>query len=210
MKKLNKKYTKQLQNTIKRGGLVVMPTDTVYGLVCDARNKEAVRKIFKIKRRPKGKPISIFVRDLKMAKRFAKINKNQEEFLKKVWPGALTAVLRPDVSLPEVISQGKNTIGVRVPDSRFIIDLISKTGQPLAETSANISGQPATTKIKDVLEQFEKEKMKPDLILDAGNLKKARPSTVLDLTSKEPKILREGKISEKNLLNLQPNENCSR
>src|SRR4030043_1498083 len=137
--------------SIREGKVIVCPTDTVYGLICDATNEKAVKKIFKIKKRPKGKPISIFVKDIKMAEEFAKIDKNQEKFLQRVWPGALTAVLNPKKNLPKNISQDKNTIGVRIPDYRLVISLIRHLKSPLAETSANISGQPATTRIKEVI-----------------------------------------------------------
>ncbi len=188
------KQSKQSQalaiRTIKAGGVVVFPTDTVYGLICDAFNKKAVEKIFKIKKRPKGKSISIFVNDLKSAKEFAKINLKYEKFLKKSWPGAITAVLKPKRKLPPNISQGKGTIGVRVPNYKLIDGLILKNKAPLAETSANISGQPATTKINEVLNYFIDAKFRPDLIIDAGNLPERGPSKVVDLTGDKIKILR--------------------
>ena len=153
-KKNFKEIIKITVEAIKEGKAIICPTDTVYGLLCDATNRKAVGEIFKIKKRPKGKPISIFVKNIKMAKKIAKINKNQEKFLKKVWPGAVTAVLKPKKTLPENIFQGKNTIGVRVPNYKLIIELINKIHRPLAETSANISGKPASTKIKEILRQF--------------------------------------------------------
>lgn len=193
--KLSSKKFKEIirvaAESIRKGKVMVCPTDTVYGLISDATNEKAVKKIFEIKKRPKGKPISIFVKDIKMAKEFAKIDKNQERFLRKVWPGALTAVLNPKKNLPKNISQGKNTIGVRVPNHKLIIDLVRQLKVPLAETSANVSGQPATTRIKEVLKQFGNQRYCPDLIIDAGNLPKSKPSKVLDLTKSPPKILRE-------------------
>lgn len=199
--KLSSKNSKEIiritTELIKKGKVIVCPTDTVYGLISDATNEKTVKKIFRIKKRPKGKPISIFVEDIKMAKEFSKIDKNQERFLRKVWPGALTAVLNPKKNLPKNISQGKNTIGVRIPKYKLVINLIKQFKFPLAETSANISGQPATTRIKEVLKHFTirrgsgQEKYQPDLIIDAGNLPKIKPSRVLDLTKSPPKILRE-------------------
>lgn len=192
--KINQKNFKEIVKiaikAIQQGKAIVCPTDTVYGLLCDATNKKAVERIFKIKKRPKGKPISIFIKNIKMAKKFAKINKNQEKFLKKVWPGAVTAVLKPKKILPENISQGKNTIGVRIPNYKLIIELINKIHRPLAETSANISGKPASTEIREVLMQFKNRKYQPDLVISAGDLPKSKPSTVLDLMVFPPKILR--------------------
>lgn len=172
---------REVVKAIKNGKIVVCPTDTVYGLICDATNKKAVNKIFKIKKRPKNKPISVFVKDIKMAKRFAQIDKNQEKFMKKIWPGKVTLVLKS--------KKENKTIGIRIPNYKLILSLIDKN-LPLAESSANISSKPASTKIKEVLKQFKNQKYQPDLVLDAGNLKKSRPSTVIDLTISPPKVLR--------------------
>ena len=132
---------KEVAKAIKNGQVVVCPTDTVYGLVCDATNKKAVEKIFKIKKRPKAKPLPIFVKDIKMAKKFAKIDKKQEIFLRKVWPGAVTVVLK---------SRKKGTIGIRISNNELVLDLVKHIG-PLAESSANISGKPASKNIKEFL-----------------------------------------------------------
>ena len=179
---------------LRLGMVLVCPTDTVYGLICDAANKKAVEKIYKIKKRPKNKLLPIFVKDIKMAKEFVEINPKQEKFLKKVWPGAVTVVIE------------KNKSAFRMPNHKFVlnlvkhagplaetslvIDMIGRLGRPLAETSANISGQPATTKIKEVLKYFKGRKYGPDLIIDAGDLKPAKPSQVVDFTGSKPKVLR--------------------
>jgi L-threonylcarbamoyladenylate synthase len=166
---------------LKRGGILVCPTDTVYGLICDAGNRKAVKKLFDIKRREKNKPLPLFIKDMKMAKGIARINREQESFLKKVWPGKLTAVLK---------SKKGGTVGLRIPDYKFINRLLLETGKPLTGTSANISGIPGSTKIKEVVSQFQGMKNRPDLIIDAGNLKKSQASTVVDLTVLPPKIIR--------------------
>lgn len=168
---------KEAAEIIKNGGVIIAPTDTVYGLICDATNKKAVDKIFKIKKRPRKKLIPIFVSDINMAKKFANINPKQEKFLKQVWPGKVTAVFH------------HKKPGLRIPDHKFILDLIKHIG-PLAESSANMSGQPASGNIKEVLKQFEGKKYQPDFIIDAGNLPKAKPSKVIDLTVLPYKILR--------------------
>lgn len=168
---------------IKKGGVIICPTDTVYGLVCDATNKKAVDEVFKIKKRPKSKPLPIFVKDLKMAKELAGINNDQEKFLEKVWPGAVTAILKSQ-------KQKNKTIGLRIPNYKLLLDLVKQLNRPLTGTSANISGQPATTKIKEVLKQFDGRKYQPDLVIDAGNLPKSKPSKVIDLTVTPFKILR--------------------
>ena len=167
-----------LVGLIKNGGVIVCPTDTVYGLICDATNKKAVEKMYKVKKRPRNKLFPVFVKDIKMAKKFAKISYEQEKFLKKVWPGAVTVVIEKERS------------ALRIPRYGFIINIIKKINRPLAETSANISGQPPTTKVKEVLKYFKGREYGPDLVLDAGDLKPAKPSRVIDLTSFPPKTLR--------------------
>ncbi|GAH71161.1 unnamed protein product, partial [marine sediment metagenome] len=134
--------------------------------------------------------IPIFVKDLKTAKRLAQINKNQEKFLRKVWPGKVTTVLKRKNKLPKILFVERKTIGLRIPDYKIINQLLLIINRPLAGTSANISGRPPSTKIEEVINQFKKQKSQPDLIIDAGNLPKSKPSTVLDLRISPPKILR--------------------
>jgi L-threonylcarbamoyladenylate synthase len=174
---------------MKEGKVVVCPTDTVYGLIADATNKKAIKKLFKIKKRKTSKPVPLFVKDLKAAKRIAQINKSEEQFLKKVWPGKITVVLKRKKTKKKLYGVDKKTIALRIPEYRLVNNLLRKVGFPLAGTSANISGKPATTKIRKVIEQFRNKKFQPDLIVDAGNLKASKPSMVIDLT-KELKILR--------------------
>jgi len=176
--------------SIKQGEVVVCPTDTVYGLLADATNEKAIKKLLKIKKRRTQKPIPIFVKDLKMTKRLAQINKNQEKFLRKIWPGKVTTVLKRKNKLPKILFAERKTIGLRIPDYKIINQLLFIINRPLTGTSANISGKPPSTKIKEVISQFKNQKFQPDLIIDAGNLPKSKPSIVLDLTIWPPKILR--------------------
>lgn len=190
-KNLNLLIPKALK-LLKIGKVIIYPTDTVYGLVASATNKKAVERVFKIKKRAKRKPIPIFINDIKMAKKIALIDKKQEQFLRVVWPGKTTVILkrRKNCGLPAVLFGDKKTIGLRIPNYRLINELLKKLNKPLTGTSANISGESASTKIKEVLKQFENKKYQPDLIIDAGNLPLNRPSKVIDLTPKRPKILR--------------------
>jgi len=214
--------------SIKKGGVVVFPTDTVYGLIADARNEKAVKKIFQIKKRTYKKPLPLFIKDIKMIKKLAKIDKVQEKFLKKVWPaphqnkfgtgrGKVTVILRAKPRrFPKGILSKNKKIGLRIPKYKLLNTLLKKLNFPLAETSANISGKKESTKIKEVLKQFENKKWQPDLIFDAGNLKPSLPSTVIDaskisastLTGNRRvdltifKILREGAISKRKILKI--------
>lgn len=200
--KVNQKNFKKIINkaikSVKRGEVIVFPTDTVYGLIADATNKKAVKKLFKIKKRAISKAVPIFVKDIKMAKKFANISKKQEEFLKKVWPGKVTAVFRKKGKI-KLFGTAPDTIALRIPKYKLIQDLFKKLNCPLTGTSANISGRPASARIEEVVSQFKNQPPTtfgggglPDLVLDSGNLKKALPSTIVDLTKRKPKILRKG------------------
>lgn len=201
LKLSSKQILRKTLQVITKGGVVVCPTDTVYGLIADAENKTAVGKIFKLKKRYIKKPLPVFVRDLKMARHLVNINKKQEKILKNCWPGKLTAVLKAKLlKFPKGILSKDKKIGLRIPDHKFLKDLLKKIDRPLVETSANISGKKALTKAKEVLKEFEEQKYQPDLFLDAGNLKPSLPSTVIDLTNL--KILRKGQIKKSKILKI--------
>lgn len=185
--KVNKQNIEEIITALNNGAVLVTPTDTVYGLVCDAAKEAAVEKVFEIKKRDRNNPIAIFVKDIKMAKQYAQISKEQEDILNKSWPGAVTFVLKSKLGLAPLVYKA-NTIGMRIPDYDLIKDIFRKFDRPLAQTSANISGQPAPTRIKDVLNQLGEEDV---LVIDAGDLPENKPSKVIDLTAKNNKIIRE-------------------
>jgi len=179
---------------ISSGGAVVVPTDTVYGLAADAGNEGAVKKVFEIKGRPEGKALPVFISSFEMFEKIALAKDGRVlDFLKKAWPGKITCVL-----------QAKNggTVGVRMPDFDFILKMIEKFGGPVTGTSANVSGGKEFTKIGGLIKEFQSFKVKPDLILDAGDIQPSKPSTVLDCVSWPPKILREGAVNESELKKL--------
>jgi L-threonylcarbamoyladenylate synthase len=188
--------------TIRRGGVVAAPSDTVYGLFADATNPDAVKRVFRIKHRPETKPLPVMVRDPEMAAQLACIDLRLERILGMIWPGAVTVVLRKKFNLPELITCGKDTIGLRYPDYKILHYLIQLAGKPLTATSANISGEEPTHKVSEIMDQFHRGLLRPDLILDAGDLKFCEPSTVLDLTSEKPKIIRIGPVNPKKLMEI--------
>jgi tRNA threonylcarbamoyl adenosine modification protein (Sua5/YciO/YrdC/YwlC family) len=121
-----------------------------------------------------------------MVKKYAFINKEQEEFIKNNLNKKNTFILKIKKSnLPKILFGKEKTIGIRIIDNKLINLLIDKTRNPLTATSANISQKPASTEIKKVLKQFEKQKIKPDIVIDSGNLSKSRPSQIIDLTKEK-------------------------
>ena len=172
---------------LKNGGMVIYPTETLYGIGVDATNDKAVLKLIKIKKRVGEKKFLTAFSDIKMARKFLVITKKAGMLAKEFMPGPLSLI---------VYTKGKpeRKVGFRIPDNKFVLSVIRKLGKPITSTSANISGKENLYKIKDIMKTFDG---KADLIIDGGNIPKRKPSTVYDVT--EGKILRKGPISEKQI-----------
>ncbi|MDP3731269.1 MAG: L-threonylcarbamoyladenylate synthase [bacterium] len=192
---LNKDYGEAIEaacRVLRLGGVVVYPTDTVYGLGANACDILAVEQVFKIKNRPYHKPLPVIVRNLEWVEAVVYIDQRNKKVVESIWPGTTTAILPKREHLSSLVAAGGMTVGIRIPDFVFTDRLLGKFGYPLTATSANISGEEATGDINQIISRFENAKYKPTLIIDAGILPKSKPSTVLDLVSEEPKILRVG------------------
>ncbi len=161
------------------GGVAIVPTDTVYGIVCDGLNEEAKKKIFEIKGRPADKSLIGFVDTIEKAKGFAEVPQEKKTFLKENWPGAVTFILKAKVKLPRMTTE-RDTIALRIPDHKFLLKLIKRFNL-LASTSANISGEKAASRIEDI-PYVLKERV--DIVIDGG-ITQGTPSSILDLTGEE-------------------------
>jgi len=194
---------------LKSGGVLVVPSDTVYGLVADATNSVAVKKIFSLKARKENNPLPVFVDSFKMLDEAACVKSEKiKKFLETVWPGKITCVLPARGWMPIETRGGSGlTIGVRMPNFGFLNFLIKSFGKPIVETSANISGKGSYLDIQDVINDFKHMPFKPDLILSAGVLPESNVSTVVDLTEGEPHILREGAVSVEEIKKIWENIN---
>lgn len=188
----------EVEQVIRGGGIAAIPTDTVYGLVCDARNESAVRRMFAMKERPQERAFPVFVRDIAMARWYAYISDTKAKFLEAVWPGAVTVVFHHKEKLPVVLTGDKDTLGLRIPDHAFVSAVLVRIDFPLAQTSANISDLPASMSGADVIRYFEGRSEQPDLVVDGGTIPGA-PSTVIDFTGATPLILRAGPVSKQDL-----------
>ena len=186
---------------LKKDGILVAPTDTIYGLAADATNKEVIQKIFALKARNNKKPLPIFIDSFAMLEEVAYIKNDRiKEFLEKIWPGKVTSILSSRGWMPiEIRGEGGLNIGVRMPGHKFLPSLIKSFGKPLTATSANISGKDGSSKIGDVIRDFQHLPLQPDLIIDAGDLAESKPSTVIDLTKEPPEIIREGAIPKEEI-----------
>ncbi len=186
--KISEKAVDEAVLSLKKGGVVIFPTDTVYGFLADAQNKKAVDKIFKIKKRPKSKPLSIFVKDIKVAKELAVVDERAAKIFLKFWPGKYTFILKrkPNIKLYGV---KRDTIAVRIPKYKFLNDLLNKINRPLVQTSVNFSRQEPLNNIKKIIENFKDEK-RIGLIIDGDSLKKPKSSKIIDLSKNKIRTLR--------------------
>jgi L-threonylcarbamoyladenylate synthase len=173
---------------LKKGKVIVCPTDTIYGLDCLATDKKAINKIYRIKKREKKKPLLVLVSDWKMFGKYFFVNAKQKKYLRQVWPGKVSAILSHKGLFPANLSVGFSGTAVRLPKSNFLVKMIKAAGVPLVSTSLNLSQQPHLDNV-DNLEKYFKA-VKPDLIINSGILK-GRPSRLVDLTDADDiKILR--------------------
>lgn len=180
---------------LKKGGLVIYPSDTVYGLLVDATNEEAVKKLIKFKNRPLGKPISIFASDFSMFQNQVKLSETQLTLVHELLPGPFTLILSAKHRVSRLLESEKGTLGIRIPDYQFITDLVKQFNKPVSATSANLSGSSPHYSIESFLKELpESKKTLIDLVIDAGKLPHNKPSTIIDLTSARIKILRRGEI----------------
>lgn len=183
---------------LKAGGLVAFPTDTVYGLAADLFNPQAIDRIFEAKDRDMSKAVAVLLATIEQLEQVAQgISPQASKLAARFWPGALTLVLARKAGLPDNLS-ALPTIGVRMPDHAFARRLLTAAG-PLATTSANRSGMPDATNAGQVLAQLDG---RVDLVLDGGDSPGGVPSTVVDCTGADIRILRQGAIPAEEIFRL--------
>lgn len=195
---INNDYDNVIEKTaevINAGGLVVFPSDTVYILAVDSTNEKAVKKLLDFKNRVTGKAISVAVLNKKMAQDYVKLSENALNIYSNLLPGPFTIVSEGKHKVVKGIEAENGTLGVRIPDNKWIRDLITVTGKPITATSANLGGRVPNYTISSFLKTLsQKKKDLIDLIVDAGKLPKNKPSTVIDTTEPEIKVLRRGDL----------------
>jgi len=182
---------------IRKGGVVVFPTSSLYGLAADAYNPDAIEKLFAIKGRSHEKAILVLISDLRDLDRLVKpVPPEAYRLMKYFWPGGLTLVLEAKPAIPSALTAGSGKIGVRLCRHPVAAALVKSVGGPITGTSANISGTGGCDRISGLDTGIAE---KADLILDAGVLKGGTGSTVADMTSGFPQILREGTVAGKDI-----------
>ncbi|KKT58876.1 MAG: Protein Sua5 [Candidatus Amesbacteria bacterium GW2011_GWB1_47_19] len=191
---------------LKNGGLVIFPTETMYGIGADATNEKAINKLNNYKKRPLGKPYSIAVTGQAMSEEYAQLNKTARQLYKSFLPGPVTIISKIKIQDSNQIQKSKfklasgigselGTIGIRIPDYPLVLDIIEKLGRPITATSANASYKKRPYKISDIFDNIsDKQKSLIDLVIDAGELPHNEPSTVIDTTLDDPVVLRQGEV----------------
>ena len=183
--KIDEEIISEAVNVMANGGVVLYPTDTVYGLGANIFDNKAVKKVFEIKRRNMLKPLSILVKDVSTIDLVAKVSIDQKEILNNFLPGPYTFILNKRKSVTRAITGGSTYVGVRVHDNQLACRLSKRF--PITTTSANISDEEVLPTPSEILEQLERD---VDLVIDVGKLNSKKASSVIDLTGPKPKIIR--------------------
>jgi L-threonylcarbamoyladenylate synthase len=182
---------------IETGGLVVLPTDTVYGLVCDSRSRSAVQRMYRVKARRRDLPLILLLHDMSQVAAFIeKVPENAVRAMQEFWPGPLTVVVRDAGAATAPVRAGRDSVGLRLPAHTVPRLVAGAVGVPLASTSANRSTQPAATTTEQALEHLEG---RVNLVLDGGPAPLGQESSVVSFLEGVPRLLREGAISTQRL-----------
>jgi len=193
----DKEGIEKASQIINQGGIVVFPTDTVYGIGCDPYNKDSVRKIYEIKSRKISKPFPVLVYSKDIAERIAFFDEFTKKIVERFWPGPLTVILKlTDENLKESLNI-TDKIAIRVPNHKCTLELLKKCNF-LVGTSANISGHSSFTNPDECFNNFRKY----DVFVDGGIITSKSESTIIEIENEEIKIIREGALSHEEILEL--------
>lgn len=188
-------YTKlkEVATAIKNGKVVVFPTETVYGIGTNGLDEKAIEKLYKLKKRPKNKPISLLVNNIDMINDIAEdITELEYKLINKFMPGPLTIILKKKNKIPNILTANSSTVGIRIPQNEIAIKLIEYAKVPIATSSANISGKSSGINLKNIMNDFNDD---IDYYIDGGFSKIGIASTVVQVFDGIPHILRKGVIT---------------
>ncbi|MBI4811023.1 MAG: threonylcarbamoyl-AMP synthase [Ignavibacteriales bacterium] len=198
--RIQSRLINDVASVIERGGVILYPTDTIYGLGCDAFKKKAVERIFQIKKRSPQNPALVLAGSNSMVEELvADISDSAANLMKHFWPGPLTIVFRACKGIHPLLVSRTGKIGIRIPDNNFCLKLLTRCQTPIVSTSANISGEVIMSTFNSLRDVFLE---KVDMLVDGGDLKSTLPSTVVDVSEEKLIILREGIISLKEIQRL--------
>lgn len=183
---------KKICDVVESGGLVITPTDTVYGIMGDALNENVIKKIFEVKKRPFNKPLLLLMDSIEMVEQYTdEISEKERKVIEEFWPGLVTIILKKNNKISDLITAGNDTVGIRIPDNKDLLEIIGKLKRPVVSTSANITGTEVITSTmlleKDLIDNM-------DYIEDGGDII-SESSTIIKVDD-QLKVLREGKLSD--------------
>lgn len=184
-----RKYLRGAADVLREGGLIVYPTDSVYGLGCDLFNKGAIEKIYQCKGNDKRKLLSFICPDLKSIAEYAYVSNPAYKIMRRLLPGPYTFILSASKQVPKILLEKRQTVGIRVPDNTVCQKLLSEFGHPIINTSACLGDQAYLSDPEEIAVTFERL---ADLFLDSGN-GGLDPSTIIDFTGIDPVVIRQGK-----------------
>lgn len=183
---------KKICDVVESGGLVITPTDTVYGIMGDALNEDVIKKIFEVKKRPFSKPLLLLMDSIEMVEQYTdKISEKERKVIEKFWPGLVTIILKKNNKISDLITASNDTVGIRIPDNKDLLEIIGKLKRPVVSTSANITGTEVITSTK-LLEKDLIDNI--DYIEDGGDII-SESSTIIKIDDRL-NVLREGKLSD--------------
>ncbi|MBR3898387.1 MAG: threonylcarbamoyl-AMP synthase [Bacilli bacterium] len=196
-KQIRKEELKLVGKTLNENGIVIFPTETVYGIASSALSNKAIDKVYKAKKRPREKAINIMVSNAKEIEKYAYIrNDIERKIIENFMPGQLTIILDKKENFGEGFTK-INTIGIRIPDNNIALKILKEVSIPLIVSSANISNRPSGIDPEKIEKDF---KYSVDIIIDGGIIEKGIPSTIVRVEDNKIKILREGKITKKQII----------
>ena len=182
---------------IKNGGVVIFPTETVYGIGVNGLDEKAIKKLYDIKQRPLEKPISLLVGNMDMVEKITKnITELEYKLMKAFFPGPFTIILKKKNIVPDILTSNQDTVGIRMPEEEIARKLIEYANVPIATPSANISGKKSGTNLKDIMKDFEH---KVDFFIDGGESKLGIGSTIVKVIDGNVHILRQGTITKEQI-----------
>lgn len=197
--KINKQELAEIKKTIEEGGIIIFPTETVYGIAASALSEKGIDKLYKAKKRPREKAINIMISDKKEIEKYAIIkNKVEREIIDKFMPGEITIILEKKNNFGKTFTLPDNTIGIRIPNSPIALAILKEINIPLIVSSANISGMESGINPEEIKKYFSKS---VDAIISGGIIEKGVPSTIVKVDRGKINILREGKITKKQIEN---------
>ena len=192
---LKEKELDDVVGVLKSGELVIIPTDTLYGIAADPFNEASIKKVFVAKNRPFDMPLSIAVSNEKMMESVAVLNENARKLIRKFMPGPLTIMLTKKPSIPDMLTSGSNQVGIRIPDHPFTLRLIDRFG-PVTATSANLHSHPDPVETSVALKDLKSHAL---ICVDCGKTKLQVPSTIVDVSDGAVEIIRKGAISQEQI-----------